>query len=264
FGDWLTSRAPDILLLQETRAPVEVVHGFFPEWHVAVHPSQEKGRAGVAIVSRFPIEKFRTGLPTVDAVNETPRDSGRWIEAEITGPASHRLTVVSTYFHSATNTPELAHTMTAKYAHLDQVEQRLAELVGAKHPVIVGGDLNIAHRNQDLANWKGNLKSAGFLPEERAYFDRWFGNPDHVPAQPTLGWTDLGRHHAGDVAGPYTWWTWRGQAFTNDRGWRLDYHLGNPAATRVTRGVVVDKQPSYEERYSDHAPVIARLEFAEI
>ncbi|MCL1800328.1 MAG: exodeoxyribonuclease III, partial [Promicromonosporaceae bacterium] len=49
FGDWLTSRAPDILLLQETRAPVEVVHGFFPEWHVAVHPSQEKGRAGVAI-----------------------------------------------------------------------------------------------------------------------------------------------------------------------------------------------------------------------
>jgi len=251
FQQWLESRQPDILLLQETRAPAEVVASFFPddEWHVAVNESREKGRAGVAIASRQPINAVRSGIPGDDA--ETPRDSGRWLEADLIVPGAQNLTVVSTYLHSATNTEEKAHTLVEKYSHLDRVDKRLQEMIDLEHPVIVGGDFNIAHHNRDIANWKGNLKSAGFLPAEREYLTRWFGD---------YGWVDLGRHHAGEVEGPYTWWSWRGQAFTNDRGWRIDYQAANPAAARAARSVLHDRQPTYEQRYSDHAPVIATFE----
>jgi len=295
FGDWLAERNPDILLLQETRAEADIIQSYFDDtWHLSSLPSVEKGRAGVAIASKFPIIETRAGLTGYGPEGEPTRDSGRWIEADIetdSGP----VTVVSTYFHSATNTPEKAHTMTAKYAHLDKIDARLNELVHLPRPVIVGGDFNIAHHNRDLANWKGNKDSAGFLPQEREYLTRWFspqkfasqisGDPEKfgTPTQdaapddswrlslsksegnpvetPVPSWTDLGRHHAGDVEGPYTWWSWRGQAFTNDRGWRIDYQAGNPAATKALRHVIVDRQPSYDQRYSDHAPVIAHFEF---
>jgi exodeoxyribonuclease III len=269
FGDWLAERQPDILLLQESRAEHEIIREFFDEsWHLAANPSVIKGRAGVAIASKFPISETRMGLTGYDDDGEPPVDSGRWLEADIitdNGP----ITVVSAYFHSATNTPEKALTMTAKYAHLDKIETRLNELVELERPVIVGGDFNIAHHNRDLANWKGNKDSAGFLPEEREYLTRWFGGRA-VDSELTDGfenlnrraaWTDLGRAHAGEVDGPYTWWSWRGQAFTNDRGWRIDYQAGNPAATKSVRSVIVDRQPSYEQRYSDHAPVIAEFSF---
>jgi len=257
FGDWLVERQPDILLLQESRAEHEIIKEFFDNsFQVATNPSVIKGRAGVAIISKLPFTEIRTGLSGYDDAGEPPVDSGRWIEADI-ATDSGPLTVVSAYFHSATNTPELAHTMTAKYAHLDKIETRLNELVHLPHPVIVGGDYNIAHHNRDLANWKGNKNSAGFLPEEREYLTRWFTVPDD--ARPT--WTDLGRAHSGEVDGPYTWWSWRGQAFTNDRGWRIDYQAGNPAAAKAMRSVFVDRQPTYEQRYSDHAPVIGTFSF---
>jgi len=253
LAEWLELRQPDILLLQETRAPADVVASYFPEtdgWQVLVNESREKGRAGVAIVARHPVVASRVGIPNDDV--ETSRDSGRWIEADILLPDAQPLTVVSTYLHSATNTPEKAHTLLEKYSHLDRVDRRLGEIVSQEHPVVVGGDFNIAHRNQDLANWKGNLKSAGFLPEERAYLTRWFGD---------YGWADLGRQHSGEVEGPYTWWSWRGQAFTNDRGWRIDYQAANPAAAKAARSVLHDRQPTYEQRYSDHAPVIVEFDF---
>ena len=276
MGEWLAERGPDIVLMQETRAPIEVVQGFFQEsdgWHVAVQPCEIKGRAGVAIASKLPIIESRTGLaayqlPSVeegrmprlettaapDAItapqSEPPVDTGRWIEADFELPNGTPLTAVSVYFHSGTNTPELIHTMHAKYAHLDKADKRLKELYAKAHPVIVAGDFNIAHQNNDIANWKGNKNSAGFLPEERAYLTKWFGAD---------GWTDLGRHHAGDVEGPYTWWSWRGQAFTNDRGWRIDYHAANQPAAAATQQVIVDRHPTYEQRWSDHAPVIAEL-----
>jgi exodeoxyribonuclease-3 len=74
------------------------------------------------------------------------------------------------------------------------------------------------------------------------------------------GWTDLGRTHAGDGPGPYTWWTWRGQAFDNDTGWRIDYQLANQALAGACRKVEVDRAPTYAERWSDHAPVVATYE----
>ena len=280
MGAWLEGRAPDVVLLQEVRAPLEELAKLLPAdegWHLAAQASEIKGRAGVAIASRLPLRAVRLGLepardaqtPTTAAgeslaqveplsttgtVSETnpfgepPVDTGRWIEAEVSLPDGTVATVVSCYLHSATNAEGYLHTLLAKYAHLDKVTTRLAELAGAEQAVVVGGDVNIAHRNADIANWRGNKKSAGFLPEERAYLDRWFGE---------LGWTDLGRAHGGEGPGPYTWWSWRGQAFVNDKGWRIDYQLANPALAPRALKVEVDRAPSYAERWSDHAPVIA-------
>ena len=155
------------------------------------------------------------------------------------------LTVVSAYIHSGqAGTPK----MDEKYAFLDRVTARLGELAEAGGLVVVAGDLNIAHRNVDIKNWKGNLKSAGFLPEERAYLDRWFDD---------LGWTDLGRRLGGDGPGPYTWWSWRGQAFDNDAGWRIDYQLTTPDLTDAAVSIEVDRAAAWDERWSDHAPLVA-------
>jgi exodeoxyribonuclease-3 len=154
------------------------------------------------------------------------------------------VTVVSAYIHSGqAGTPK----MDEKFAFLDVVTKRLAELAAAGAMVVVAGDLNIAHREVDLKNWRTNRTNAGFLPEERAYLDRWFDE---------LGWRDLGREHGGEGPGPYTWWTWRGQAFDNDAGWRIDYQLATPALADRARSVEIDRAATYDERWSDHAPVI--------
>ena len=90
---------------------------------------------------------------------------------------------------------------------------------------VVTGDLNVAHREDDLKNWKGNLRKSGFLPEERSRFDTWFAAGE---------WVDVHRAAHGPGPGPYTWWSWRGQAFDNDSGWRIDYQLASrPLADRA-------------------------------
>jgi exodeoxyribonuclease III len=245
--DWIARRSPDVLLLQEVRAPDALVRDYLEGWHVAHLPSRLKGRAGVAVASRLPLTAVRAGLGPADGSDEPDVDTGRWLEADLRLPEGETLTVVSAYLHSASSSPGQEHTLVAKYAHLEKVTARLAELASGGAPALVAGDLNIAHREVDIANFKGNRKSAGFLPAERAYVDRWLDG----------GWTDLGRAHGGDGPGPYTWWTWRGQAFTNDRGWRIDYQLANGALADRAVKVEVDRAPSYEERWSDHAAVVA-------
>lgn len=249
---WITARTPDVLLLQEVRAPDDVVHGLLPGWRLAHQACDIKGRAGVLVASRLPVHGVRVGLGGGET--EPPEDTGRWVEAdlELPGPDGQGglVTVVSTYLHSGSTNPGEEHTMVAKYAYLEKVSTRLAELVALDHPVVVAGDLNIAHTNADIRNWKGNLRSAGFLPEERAYVDRWLAG----------GWADLGRVHGGEGPGPYTWWSWRGKAFDNDSGWRIDYQLANPAGASAARKVEVDRADTYAERWSDHAPVVATYE----
>ena len=243
MDSWIADRTPDVMLLQEVRAPDEVVNEYLDGWHVAHQSCDVKGRAGVAVASRLPVHAVRVGLGKGEP--EPPVDTGRWVEADVELPDGVLLTVVSTYLHSGTlGTPS----MDEKYSYLAKVTERLGELAAGETPALVGGDLNIAHRNVDIANWKGNLKSAGFLPEERAYLDRWFDD---------LGWADLGRLHGGEGPGPYTWWSWRGQSYANDRGWRIDYQLANAALAGACRKVEVDRAPTYEERWSDHAPVVA-------
>ncbi|WP_240675412.1 exodeoxyribonuclease III [Cellulomonas endophytica] len=242
MGAWLDERKPDVLLLQEVRGSDEVLadHLSPDDWHLAHEASTTKGRAGVAIASRLPVSAVRVGLGTgVDG------DAGRWVEADVEAPGG-TLTVVSAYLHSATvGTPSLDE----KYAYLEHVTARLAALRDTA--AVVAGDLNIAHREVDLKNWKGNLKAAGFLPQERAYLDRWFDG---------LGWRDLGRDLGGPGPGPYTWWSWRGKAYDNDAGWRIDYQLATPSLAPAAVRAVVDRAPTYAERFSDHAPLVVEYD----
>ncbi len=241
MGAWLTRSAPDVLLLQEVRADDEILadHLDTAGWRLAHEAAVAKGRAGVAIASRLPMSAIRIGMGT-----GLPTDSGRWVEATLELPDGGGLTVASTYVHSGTAGTA---SMDDKYAFLDRVTDRLAEIGAAGGPAVVAGDLNIAHREVDIKNWKGNLTHAGFLPEERAYLDRWFDE---------LGWRDVGRELGGPGPGPYTWWSWRGKAFDQDTGWRIDYQMATPALADRARAASVDRAPSYAERFSDHAPFV--------
>ncbi|KGM10226.1 exodeoxyribonuclease III [Cellulomonas carbonis] len=240
MGDWLPSRGPDVLLLQEVRAPDEMVGDFLPRdvWDLAHAESTTKGRSGVAIASRLPMSAVR-----IDLDHGVDSSSGRWVEADLELPGGGSLTVVSTYIHSGTlGTPS----MDEKYAFLEVVTARMAELRADGRYAVVAGDVNIAHREVDIKNWKGNLKAAGFLPEERAYLDRWFD----------AGWVDLGRRLGGDGPGPYTWWSWRGKAFDNDAGWRIDYQIATEPLAERAQKAEVDRAAAYDQRFSDHAPVV--------
>ena len=103
-----------------------------------------------------------------------------------------------------------------------------------------------AHTPLDIKNAKANEKHAGFLPEERAYVDKWLGELEFV---------DVMRSLCGDIQGPYTWWSQRGRAFDNNVGWRIDYQFATPELAETARGFVIDKAPTYDLRWSDHAPL---------
>jgi exodeoxyribonuclease-3 len=165
------------------------------------------------------------------------------------------VTVVSCYVHSGdVDTPK----QVEKYTFLDAFEVRLTELAEGDTFALVMGDLNVGHRTLDIKNWKGNTKKAGFLPAERAYFDRILGAEDDPAynAGAGLGWVDLGRRFSGEVPGPYTWWSQRGQAFDTDTGWRIDYHLATPTLAKTALNYAIDKADAWDTRWSDHAPVV--------
>jgi exodeoxyribonuclease-3 len=106
------------------------------------------------------------------------------------------------------------------------------------------GDVNIAHREIDLKNWRSNQKNSGFLPEERAWISRVFDE---------LGWVDVYRRLHPDAAGEsYTWWSNRGQAWAKNVGWRIDYQIATPKMAARARRCEVYKA----RRFSDHAPLL--------
>ena len=165
------------------------------------------------------------------------------------------MNAVSAYVHSGeADTPK----QVEKYRFLDAMEARLPELAAHSELALVVGDLNVGHRTLDIRNWKGNVKRAGFLPDERAYFDRFVGaeDADDYNRGAGLGWVDLGRRFAGEVEGPYSWWSWRGKAFDNDTGWRIDYQLATPALADAAVAYTIDRADTYDARWSDHAPVV--------
>jgi exodeoxyribonuclease-3 len=254
MGEWLDARGVDILALQEVRATTEDLESLLgSEWNILHDAATAKGRAGVAIASRNRAHIHRV------AIGEEEFDTaGRWLEADYE-VGGHIVTVVSAYVHSGeADTPK----QEEKYRFLDGMEARLPEIAAHSPYAVVLGDLNVGHRELDIRNWKGNVKRAGFLPRERAYFDRITG-PAGTTVQgtdgstgPGLGWVDVGRQAAGEVDGPYTWWSWRGKAFDNDSGWRIDYHLATPALAATASGYTVDRAASYDARFSDHTPVV--------
>lgn len=250
MGDWLAARDVDILAIQEVRASTADLQGLLgPEWHVLHDEATAKGRAGVALASRASAAVHR-----VDFGADDFDSAGRWLEAdyEVGGKL---VTVVSTYVHSGeVDTPK----QVEKYKFLDTMLERLPAIEAHNDLAVVVGDLNVGHRKLDIKNWRGNVKRAGFLPDERAYFDRILGSEDDPAynAGAGLGWVDVGRKFAGEVDGPFTWWSWRGQAFTNDTGWRIDYQLATPALAASVTNYAVDRASAYDERWSDHTPVV--------
>ena len=252
--EWLDEADVDVMALQEVRATEEELRAALPGWEVVNDEALAKGRAGVAVASRMPSVEVRRVL------GPEPLDSaGRWIEADF-DIDGERLVVVSAYVHTGeADTPK----QDAKWAFLDAMEKRMPQLGAATPLAVVMGDLNVGHRELDIRNWKGNVKKAGFLPRERAYFDRFLGEQGAEvtgvdgSTGPGLGWVDVGRRFHGDIDGPYTWWSMRGRAFDNDTGWRIDYHLATPElGARVTDYRVV-RAPSWDTRWSDHSPVVA-------
>ncbi|MEB0000748.1 exodeoxyribonuclease III [Cryobacterium sp. RTS3] len=250
MGDWLAGRDVDILAIQEVRASTEDLEGLLgSEWSILHDAATAKGRAGVALASRSTASIHRVELGAEDFDS-----AGRWLEAdyEVNGTI---VTVVSTYVHSGeTDTPK----QVEKYKFLDAMLARLPELAAHSERAVVLGDLNVGHRTLDIKNWRGNRKHAGFLPEERAYFDRILGAEDEAGynAGAGLGWVDVGRKWAGEVEGPYTWWSQRGKAFDTDTGWRLDYQLATPLLAASVVDYTVDRADAYDQRWSDHSPVV--------
>ena len=243
---WLEGAEPDILLLQETRATrAQLDAALVTDHDVHLHDSALAGRAGVAVVTTLEHTATRAGL----AGSEPDVDSGRWLEVDLAVPGLDvPLTVVSAYLHSGTVGTEK---MDWKYAHLARVDARLAELAAdaaaGRREVLVAGDFNIVHTARDMKTWKTNYnKTAGVLQGEIDYLDRWFGQ---------YGFTDVHRALAGDTQGPYTWWSWRGKAFDNDAGWRIDYQMASPRLAATARAASVGRAPTWAERFSDHAPL---------
>lgn len=238
---WLLAQDPDVLSLQEVRASDDQLRTVledagFGDWHVAHSPSTAvKGHAGVAILSSTPFEAVRT------MEDEAFAAQGRWLEADLASGAGP-VTVTSAYVHTG---EALTPRQDEKYAFLALIEKRLQDWCSRDALAVVTGDLNIAHTEHDLKNWKGNLGKAGFLDDERALLDRWCA--DHV--------VDVHRRLHGPGPGPYTWWSWRGKAFDNDAGWRIDYHLATRPLAERARMATVGRAATYAERWSDHAAV---------
>jgi exodeoxyribonuclease-3 len=239
---WVAAAAPDVLALQEVRAStadLEALVASLPgAWVTAHDASVAKGRAGVAVVSRFPLEVAAVGLP-----DDSFDSSGRWLETRVRPAGAEPVTVVSAYIPTGgAGTPKQVH----KMAFLAAMRQRMSVLLAGGDRVSVMGDWNVGRDERDIKNWRGNVKHSGFLPEERELLAGIFAE----------GWVDEGRQFAGDVPGPYTWWSMRGHAFDNDAGWRIDYHADSPALAEHADAYHVDRAPNWAARWTDHTPTV--------
>jgi exodeoxyribonuclease-3 len=240
FVPWLAGTAADVVCLQEVRAKPEDLPESVRQpagWYTVFAPGTIPGRNGVAIYSRTAPERTRIGFGCAEF-----DDSGRYAEIELPG-----VVLASLYLPSGeTGTPrqeEKERFMKSFLSYLVELRQR-ADAAGKE--VLVCGDWNIAHQEADLKNWKGNRKSAGFLPSERQWLSQVYGEG---------GYVDVVRRHFPEGPGPYSWWSYRGKAFDNDAGWRIDLVVATEAIASRAVTAVVEKASSYDQRWSDHAPV---------
>jgi len=242
FLEWLAATDADVVCLQEVRAEPEQLplHVREPEgWHVVHAHSEIRGRNGVAVLSRREPEAVRIGFGEAEFDR-----SGRYVEIDLPG-----LTVASLYLPSGdVGTPRQEEKERFMAAFLPYLVERREKAAAEGREVLVCGDWNIAHREIDLKAWRANQKNSGFLPEERAWLSRVLD-----PGQG--GYVDVVRRLHPEGPGPYTWWSYRGRAFDNDSGWRIDYHMATPGLAARALSAVVERAPSYDTRWSDHAPV---------
>lgn len=239
--EWLRATEADVVCLQEVRATPEEWPGEVladSGWHQVTAPSTAaKGRAGVAVLSRTEPTSFKVGFESAEFDT-----AGRYVEVDLPG-----VTVASLYLPSGevgtARQDEKERFCKEFYAHLVNLRTRV-ETEGRE--AIVCGDWNIAHAEIDLKNWKTNQKQAGFTPKERAWLSSVFDE---------VGYVDVfrGLHPTGP--GPYTWWTYRGRAFDNDAGWRIDYQIATPGLAATATFATVERAVEHAARWSDHAPV---------
>jgi exodeoxyribonuclease-3 len=231
---WLARREADVLCLQELKAQhADLSERLLnpPGLHAHFHFAQARGYSGAALLSSKRPRRVQIGL----GVDEFDRE-GRYVEAEFS-----TVTVVSVYFPSGSSSPERQQ---AKLRFLDAFFPHLKRLRDSGREFLLCGDVNIAHRQIDLKNWRSNQKNSGFLPEERAWISRVFDE---------LGWVDVYRRLHPDATGEsYTWWSNRGQAWAKNVGWRIDYQIGTAGIAKRAKCSEIYKKT----RFSDHAPLI--------
>ncbi|MBU6260036.1 MAG: exodeoxyribonuclease III [Burkholderiales bacterium] len=239
FIDWAEASAADCMGLQEVKAQAEDLAGRFDRIAGLAghfHLAQKKGYSGVGLYTRKAPSEVVVGWGSKEFDAE-----GRWVETRFDS-ARRKLSLISCYFPSGSSGEER---QAAKFRFLAGMHKHLMKLKAEREFILVG-DINIAHHEIDLRNWKGNLKNSGFLPEERAWMTALLAG----------GLVDVFRT-LNDQPDQYTWWSNRGQARAKNVGWRIDYHLATPGLAAKAR----QAQIYTAQRFSDHAPLTIDYDF---
>ena len=237
FFDWIAKQDADIVGVQEVKAQHDNVSGNFCTVGDLVghfHYAQKKGYSGVGVYSRHEPSDVVIGIGYSDF-----DDEGRWVETRF-DKIGRKLSIISCYFPSGSSGDERQQ---AKFRFLDALYPKLMSLKGEREFILMG-DVNIAHRESDLKNWKSNQKNSGFLPEERTWMTRLLDEGGLFDVYRCL--------HPNTTDECYTWWSNRGQAYAKNVGWRLDYQIATQAIAVLARKASIFK----EQRFSDHAPLI--------
>ena len=240
---WLAATRPDCICVQEVKAQAADVAGKFEQLSGLqghFHFAEKKGYSGVAIYTRHSPSDVLVGYQSAEFDAE-----GRYVELRFDTP-QRKLSLISAYFPSGSSGEERQQ---AKFRFLEEFYPHLQRL-RSEREFILCGDVNIAHQEIDLKNWKGNKKNSGFLPEERAWMGKLLSEGGLVDVYRQLEPT------ATDAC--YTWWSNRGQAYAKNVGWRLDYHLATPALAALARSHAIYKG----EKFSDHAPITLDYDFS--
>jgi len=244
FEAWAESVAADCMGVQEVKAQADTVVGRFD--NVAgmaghFHYAEKKGYSGVGLYTRKPPSAVMLGIGDAEFDAE-----GRYVEARFDDAKRSKfgkLSIISCYFPSGTSGE---HRQQAKYRFLALIAPHLKALAAEREFILVG-DINIAHKEIDLKNWRGNRKNSGFLPEERAWLTALFAEIGLIDVFRTLN------PHPEQ----YTWWSNRGQAWAKNVGWRIDYQLATPGIAAKAK----TEQIYLEQRFSDHAPLVIDYDF---
>jgi exodeoxyribonuclease-3 len=233
---WIRETQPDVICLQELKAEADQIPdeirelGYFEYYHSAA----KKGYSGVGILSKIEPEQVESGMGT-DWIDS----EGRIIRVRVRG-----VDIYSIYAPSGTSGDIRQQ---VKYKFLDEFRNFAAPLLASPAPVVLCGDFNIAHKEIDIHNPVSNKNSSGFLPEERAWFSDFL----------ELGYKDIFRELHPNAEDLYSWWTYRAGAKGNNKGWRIDYHLGSPEMLQRAHRARIER----ELDLSDHAPVTVEYRF---
>lgn len=230
FCEWVQEQNPDVICVQETKAQLYKLGDQLeiPGYYLYYHDAQKPGYSGVAIYTRYQPNNVQSGLG-MTLIDE----EGRHIRADW-----DNLIVISAYFPSGSSGD---HRQQKKYEFLEFYEQYIEELLNQDKPFIICGDWNIVHTAKDIRNFRNNQTNSGCLPEERAWLDKIFQQKHCVDTFRAVNQND----------DEYTWWSFRGRAWDNNVGWRIDYQVSSPELADKVLGADVYRQ----KRFSDHAPL---------